>query len=210
MLPDQQTLSFRPGHLHVPERLPEALAAAGYRYSSSATANYALTHLPYRLNHSRSSRAEVPVWEFPVTIEDELDPPMLKRLPKAIALARKLARYGGSFVVLIHPDIAGQKLEFERGLIEALAGDAWFGTLADFGKWWVARDAVELDWVGEGASARLRVRAPEALRGLAIDLPRGMKLAGHTPADVRVSQAGERLVIAQMAGELLLELRPLR
>jgi hypothetical protein len=210
LVPGQDTVSFRPGHLQVPERLPEALAATRYRYSSSVTANNALTHLPFRMNYGRAAQAEVPVWEFPVTLEDELDPPMLKRLPQAIALARKLARYGGSFVVLIHPDVTGQKLEFERGLLDALAGEAWFGSLAELGRWWSARDAVELDWIGEGAAARLRVRAPEPLRGLAIDVPAGITLAGHAPAGARVSQAGRRIVVEEAAGELLLDLRPLR
>lgn len=189
----QQTASFRPGHLRYPERLPEAMAAAGYRYSSSMTANHALTHLPFRLNHSRGARAEVPVWEFPVTIEDELDPPMLARLPQALTLARKLARYGASFVVLIHPNIAGQKLEFQRGLVDALAGEAWFGSLEQFGRWWAARDAVQVDWIGEGAAARLRIRAPEPIEGLVIDLP-----------------AGGRMVLERASGELLLDVPTLR
>lgn len=210
LLPGQQTVSFRPGHLRVPERLPEALAATGYRYSSSVTANNALTHLPYRMNEGRGAAAEVPVWEFPVSVEDELDPPMLRRLPSALELARKLSRYGGAFVVLIHPDVTGQKLEFERGLLEGLRGEPWYGSLADFGRWWAARDAVALDWIGEGESARLRVRAPDALDGLAIDAPPGLRLAGVAPEGARATQAGRRIFVERAQGDILIDLRPLR
>ena len=210
LIPGQETASFRPGHLRVPERLPEALAAAGYRYSSSVTANNALTHLPYRLSYGRATAAEVPVWEFPISVEDELDPPMLRRLPRALELARKLARYGGSMVVLIHPDITGQKLEFERGLLEGLGGEPWYGTVAAFGRWWSAREAVALDWVGEGEAARLRVRSPEAVDGLAIDVPPGLRLAGVTPSEAHASQAGRRIVLERAHGDVLIDLRPLR
>ncbi|HEY8106231.1 MAG TPA: polysaccharide deacetylase family protein, partial [Gemmatimonadales bacterium] len=43
--------AFRPGHLRNPEALPEALEASGYRFSSSATANNSLTHLPFQLEY---------------------------------------------------------------------------------------------------------------------------------------------------------------
>jgi hypothetical protein len=75
------------------------------------------------------------VYEFPITVEDELTPPLLERLPQALELARKLSRYGGLFVLLIHPDVVGPKMEFERRLIEAVRDDAWLGSLEEFGAW---------------------------------------------------------------------------
>ncbi len=104
------------------------MLTAGYRYSSSVTANSSLTHLPFALDYSRENTAETSIFEFPVTVEDEALPPLGERLPQALDLARKVARYGGSVVVLIHPDILGHKLDFECGFVAALKPDAWFGS----------------------------------------------------------------------------------
>ena len=86
--------SFRPGHLSYPEKLPEALAATGYRYSSNLTANSTQTHLPFQLSHGRSGRGLVEVWEFPVTIEDEKAPRLGDRLEAAVNVIEKIAAHG--------------------------------------------------------------------------------------------------------------------
>ncbi|MEQ1680957.1 MAG: hypothetical protein ABL950_10165, partial [Nitrospira sp.] len=67
-------MSFRPGGLSNPKALPQALAATGYRYSSSSTANNSLTHLPYQLMVNHDVETESEVFEFPITIEDERYP----------------------------------------------------------------------------------------------------------------------------------------
>src|SRR5438067_6345648 len=41
-----------------------------------------------------------------------------ERVPQAVELARQIDRYGGSFVVLIHPNILVHKLEFEKRFVE--------------------------------------------------------------------------------------------
>jgi hypothetical protein len=198
-LPGQRIVSFRPGHLQYPFSLPEALAATGYRFSSTITANTALTHLPFQLNHLRGHQAEVEVYEFPITVEDELTPPLLERLPQALKLARKLSRYGGLFVLLIHPDVVGQKLEFERRFIEAVRDDAWLGSLEEFGTWWAARDVIELDSSVQGHRQTVHVKAPIPLAGLTITVPEGLVLTGHQPSEVRVIQSGTRVTIEHLA-----------
>jgi len=47
-LTGENGVSFRPGHLSLPETLPQLLDASGYRFSSAMTANQALSHLPYQ------------------------------------------------------------------------------------------------------------------------------------------------------------------
>lgn len=194
-------VSFRPGHLANPEALPQALAATGYRYSSAVTANASLTHLPFRLKHHRGSTAEVPVYEFPVTIEDEHAPPLGGRLPEAIALARRIARHGGLCMVLIHPDVLGHKLDFERRFIEAVRDFSWFGTLADYGAWWAARDAVEIDVSAHGGELAVSVTAPAPVRDLTLDLPPGARLADVSGERARgLRTAGNRLIIDRLDG----------
>lgn len=160
--------SFRPGYLANPAALPEALAATGYRYSSTLTANLALTHLPYQLAHGRSNNALVPVWEFPVTIEDEKAPRLGDRFDAAVDVIDNIAVHGGVAVVLIHPDIAGHKLGFEERLMDHYAGRLWIGSLRQFGRWWSARSLAEVDFDG----ANLEVTAPENIDKLVILFPK--------------------------------------
>jgi hypothetical protein len=171
-LPNYRVVSFRPGHLRDPYALPQALVATGYRFSSSATANNSLTHLPFQLTYGRETMALTPIYEFPVTIEDEASPRLGDRLKPALELADHLAHYGGSVVVLIHPDILDHKLEFEKRFVEALRQRAWFGTLREFGEFWAARDQVSVDVEHQGASVRLTLNAPSRVQGgRARDIP---------------------------------------
>ncbi|HEV2558878.1 MAG TPA: polysaccharide deacetylase family protein [Microvirga sp.] len=206
LAPPAEVVSFRPGHLANPTFLPQALEAAGYRYGSSVTAGISLTHLPFRLKHTRGSTAETGVFEFPITVEDERSPLMGLRLPQAVDLGRKIGRDGGIFVVLIHPNILGHKLEFARGIVEALKPDAWFGGVADFGAWWSARDRVELDVVERDGQAVLRLSAPLPIKDLAVELPAGWRPAGPASAP-RFRETRRGLVFDHLEGGVEIALR---
>ncbi|HZS61178.1 MAG TPA: polysaccharide deacetylase family protein, partial [Gemmatimonadaceae bacterium] len=98
LAPGDTVTAFRPGYLAEPRALPQALAAVGYRYSSSTTANSSLTHLPFALTADRAGEAESGIFEFPVSIEDEAPPRMDARVNDALDVARRVARYGGEMV----------------------------------------------------------------------------------------------------------------
>ncbi|NBV24702.1 MAG: hypothetical protein EBS05_22625 [Proteobacteria bacterium] len=194
----QEIVSFRAGHLQNPWSLPQSLVATGYRHSSTVTANNALTHLPFQLNYDRALRAETPVFEFPITIEDEKPPLMGERVQAALDVARELARYGGLMNVLIHPDITGHKLQFERDFVTALKPVAWFGTVNDFATWWNARNAVAVDVELSTHYAAVTLMAPLPLNGLPLNLPAGWQFQNTTPEGLKVSQSGNTLVIDQL------------
>lgn len=137
---EQNIVSFRPGHLSLPQKLPEMLRATGYKFSSSITANSALTHLPYRSTFARGYDSEIDIFEFPITIEDEYGR-LGDRLDEAIELANRIGRHGGVVNILIHTDLLDHKLEFERGFITEFSNRAWFSTVRDFGNWWAVRDS---------------------------------------------------------------------
>lgn len=198
--------SFRPGYLSNPFALPQALEATGYAFSSSVTANTSLTHLPFQLNHGRDVTTELPVFEFPVTIEDELQAPLGDRLPQAIALAGKIARRGGLCVVLIHPDILGHKLAFERGFIEAVKDFSWFGALAEYGAWWRARNEVEVDAEWKGDRLMVRLLAPEALDGLTLEIPAGLRLDAPQRQSIAAEMVGDRVVLGRLQGTAVVSL----
>ena len=191
--------SFRAGHLQNPLTLPQALAATGYRYSSNVTANTALTHRPFQLNYSRGSQGETSIYEFPITIEDELDSPMDKRLDKALALSAKVARYGGLLNILIHPNVLEEKMTFEQGLVNALKDKAWFGSLGEYGRWWEARDAAEADVFVQGQLRQVRLRLPQAVEELPLEVPADWTLQSG-PGRIQ----GGQVLISAPAGEAVL------
>lgn len=179
--------SFRPGYLATPPQLYEAMEAAGYRYSSSATAGNLTTHLPFRANAQRSYSHETGIFEFPIAIEDEFLPVMDQRVDEALALARQLAQYGGSYVILIHPNEIDHKYRFLEQVLPKLKPFAWFGTLSQYGSWWAARDQVEVDLSQQQGKLELRLTATEPLEGLTLELPAGM----HPPAKAGFTQLPE-------------------
>jgi peptidoglycan/xylan/chitin deacetylase (PgdA/CDA1 family) len=189
--------SFRPGHLSYPFKLPEVLEATGYEFSSSNTANASLTHLPHQLSFARAGKALSPVYEFPITIEDEKPPRMGDRVDAGDLVIRKIAANHGLVVVLIHPNITGHKLQFERDIIARWKGRAWMTDLETFGTWWRARDEAEFDVTSDEGGWALTARAPEALQNVVVILP---KAQGAAKGGF-YTQAKGRLVISSLKGE---------
>jgi hypothetical protein len=200
-------VSFRPGFLSNPFALPQSLLATGFLYTSTITANKSLTHLPFQLTYNRDFRAEVDVYEFPITVEDEHLPRMGDRLPQAIELAEKISRSGGIFVVLIHPDMLGHKFDFEKGFIEAVKDYAWFGSVSDFGGWWAARDKVEVDVSSGLHQAVVTLEIPERIRGLTLQVPAGLTYVSGLPENLDVSVSGSKLVLGDVQGRVRLTFR---
>ena len=201
---NQTLTSFRPGGLSNPVALPQALEATGYRYSSSTTANNSLTHLPYQLNYDRSYDSEMDVFEFPVTVEDEELPKLGDRVPQAIELAHQIGRYGGSFVLLIHPDILDHKLEFEKRFVEGVKAFAWFGSVSQFGQWWAARNDMAVDVAAEGDTSALTLHLPSPMAGLTMHIPKGWSLDTRDATRTSAEQVGQAVIIRDARGTITL------
>jgi len=193
-------VSFRPGELSNPFSLPQALLATGYRYSSTATANNSLTHLPYQLNYDRSTDSEVELFEFPVTIEDEELPKLGDRVMEALDVARRISRYGGSVVVLIHPDMLGHKLAFEQRFVDGVRTSAWFGSVGEFGRWWAARNRVQLDVAQNEAVFTVAIAASERVEGLTLDVPAGWTLNPAGSSLTGIEQRGTAVILPELQG----------
>jgi hypothetical protein len=161
--------SFRASNLYIPFTYPQSMIATGYRYSSSVSANISLTHFPFQMNYNREYDNELDAFAFPVTQDDEFPPYSFERLQPAVALAKKIARYGGCYVGQVHPNALGRKVE--RAFVNALKDDAWFGSLKDFGDWWVGRNLVTVDVNHEGDKRIVVLNVPRRMEGLAIMLP---------------------------------------
>lgn len=199
-LKGEKVTSFRSGFLRNPRALPQALKSAAYRFNSSVTANKSLTHLPFQLNHNRGYESEVGIYEFPITIEDEHLPKMGDRLPQALALAKKISRYGGIYVVLIHPNILDHKFEFLKGFIPEVRDSAWFGTVSEFGNWWSARDNVELDVFPRSGETTVRLDIPTKIKGLTLNIPESYRFVSSSPENLKIIQHNNSVVIEEAQG----------
>ena len=109
-----------------------------------------------------------------MTIEDEKSPRLGDHFDAAVGVIDRIARHGGVAVILIHPDVTGHKLQFEKRLMERMKGRLWIGSLGAFGDWWSARDAAEIDFDG----VALHVNAPAKLEAVEVTFPK----ANHTTA----------------------------
>jgi hypothetical protein len=198
-------VSFRPGHLLYPDALPQLLSATGYRYSSSMTANEALTHLPFRAMYDRSYATPVDIHEFPVTIEDEAGR-LGDRIDAAIAVTNAIARYHGLVNVLVHTDSVDHKLDFTRSFIAEFKDTAWFGTVGDYGQWWQARESVELDVQSSGTPQQRRIllTANGSIAGLTLLLPAGWRYSGGVDGS---SQNGDRLIVGEFADNAVINIQ---
>ena len=200
--PGNNVISFRPGYLSNPLALPQSLQATGYQYSSSVTANVSLSHLPFQLNYDRDNYSQVPIFEFPITVEDELPPKMGDRVNRAIDLAHKIRRYGGIFVVLIHPDIIGHKFEFQTRFVEAMKPYAWFGSLQQFGDWWSARDKINIDVKRTQTKYHVLLSIPERIKGLVLNVPANWRLLKSDSTDILARQEENYIVLDNVQGSI--------
>lgn len=188
-----EVVSFRPGYLATPTSLPQAMEASGYRFASTATAGNVTTHLPYRSNHSRLYSQETSIYEFPIAVEDELPPVMDQRTDEAVDLAHQLATYGGSFVILVHPNEIEHKYRFLEDVIPRVQPFAWFGTLAQLGSWWAARDQLDIDVSREQSAVIISLTSAEPVDGISLQLPPGLTLRSRR-ADTQMLD-GNRLLL---------------
>lgn len=193
---DTPVVSFRPGYLATPPSLPQTMEASGYRFGSSATAGNVTTHLPYRSNHDRMYARDTTVFEFPIAIEDEIPPKMDLRVDEAVDLAQQLSRYGGSFVILVHPNQLDHKYRFLEAVIPRLQPLAWFGTQGQLGRWWATRDQLQVDVRRNKKSTIVTVVSAGQIDGLTLQLPPGTSV--KAPESVGELLDGNRLLIRQI------------
>jgi hypothetical protein len=129
---------------------------------------------------------------------------MGERLPQALELAQRIRRYGGCFVVLIHPNVLDHKLEFEKRFVDAVKDFAWFGSLTEFGQWWSARNALTVDVYPDGQKHIVVVGAPRKMTGLTLEVPEGWLLRDVEPKAVTGEQSGRSVMIGEAVGEIKL------
>jgi peptidoglycan/xylan/chitin deacetylase (PgdA/CDA1 family) len=165
----QDTVSFRAGELKDPPKLPQALESTGYKYDSTGTTGNHLTNFPIRLTYNRRGLSYVKVFRFPVTIEDEMKPPLFERLQSSNETCEKVAKLKAVCTILVHPNIRGQKLDYVVETIKYWKDRAHFSTVKDFGDWWSTRDELKVNIIGNS----IQIESTRTMKGLPLELPNG-------------------------------------
>ncbi len=180
-LSGHETRFFRAGHLRVPPYLPEALVRCGYEFDSSFTAGDVLSNFPYTLDFDFGWTAPSPIFEFPVTFEDEQQPPLLKRIPAILDVIEANAENGAPSVILIHSNNAQDKLEAERGILSGLPKDVLVGNMIDYARFWKARSQAR--WVPRltAGGEQIDITSALPLAGLTLVSPRTIQSAAGLP-----------------------------
>jgi hypothetical protein len=180
-IPAHKTIFFRAGHLRVPPYLPEALVRCGYEFDSSFTAGDVLTNFPYRLDFDLGMTEPAPIFEFPVTFEDEQLPPLVNRIPAMLDVIEANAENGAPSVLLIHSNNAQDKLEAERALLSQLPKDILVENMTEFARFWKARSQVS--WVPRPSTGgeRIEINSEFPVAGLTLVSPRTIQNASGIP-----------------------------
>lgn len=195
----QEVNMFRSPNYRMSRPLALLLRRCGYTISSNNRAQRSCTHLPYQLNGDMSYLEESDVYEFAVTLDDQMKAERMQdRLAESIELAYKLSGYGGLMVLSIDPDSMDYKLSFEKELLEAVSEFAWVGSLQQYANWWIARDKVELDMEGDSV---IVAEAPVPINNLALELPASVKGVRFDPPETRAELAGNKLYFARLSGK---------
>lgn len=179
-IPGHHTVFFRAGHLRFPPTLAQALVECGYEFDSSFTAPDVMSNFPYALTYDQDFAHQSPVYEFPVTIEDEADPPLAERIRNALEVIQENAENGAVSVILIHTNDPKTKVPAEDDLLTRLPADIGTSDMLSFARYWRARD--RLVWtVARGKDAQevtLTVRSSEPASGLTFSFARDVASAG--------------------------------
>ncbi|KAG0000795.1 hypothetical protein BGZ79_005451 [Entomortierella chlamydospora] len=195
--------SFRTGHLLYPDALPQVLAAAGYKYSSSSAANDRNSHMPYQTFYSNSYNQAVDILEFPLSASDEDGQingdwyapgsggyPNGSYAYRQYQVVQKIAKYGGQYTFLIHPTthavpgvtqtLFSDKLAFQQVLTPKIADVCYFDSMGGRGDFHNARIAAGIDVTISGTTATVTVTLPKSIVDLTLRVPTAWSFMSST------------------------------
>jgi Beta-galactosidase trimerisation domain len=139
--------SFRSPFLLSSRALAPAQDAVGYRFDSSTTQGWVQTAFPFhppRLD----DRGFADVSSFPITVEDEADGGLRKRVGSAVEIASAAINNGAPATILIHPRAED---DWREGAVDLIAGlrkkygsGLSVDSIATYGTFWAQRDRLAL------------------------------------------------------------------
>lgn len=173
--------------------LPQVLEATGYRYSSSMRIGNIGSCLPFQLNYDYGKVQEVDVFEFPIAIEQQGGYKLVEHTKDLIELAEKMAQYGAVCVVVLPSNAVREAVWFAGEFIDGIKEFSWFGTLQEYGSWWLARNEVDVEVSSAGRGRKMTLSIPHTMKGLVLRLPAGWQI--EEGQEDRCMQQENRLII---------------
>lgn len=184
---EHDVVSFRAGELAYHMASPETLERLGYRFDSSRAVGEVLTNFPYRLMTAWPDAFDTSMFEFPVTLEDELPPRIDERVDAMLAVIEANAANGAPTSLLIHPNVLDYKLEAQQKVLTRLPPGVSAMGLEPYAQFWRARDGVHLDAIDyDWSAARLTIKLTPTLAIAGLTLRVGPEVdALQAPSDAR-------------------------
>jgi hypothetical protein len=196
------TVSFRAGELSFSPLLPQTLEETGYFYDSSRAIGDVYTNFPFRQMRGwldpTAPWADTAVFEFPLTIEDELPPAMLTREPSDLAAIAANADNGAPSTILIHPNVLDYKLQYEQEVMRSLPAGVLGMGLEQYGVFWRARDGVTITAIAYDAIQKIvsiGVHATYPVVGLTLRTSSAITSAATAGVTVQTQTNGDKFVI---------------
>lgn len=182
-----EVVSFRAGELSFHRASAPTLERLGYRYDSSRAVGEVLANFPYRMMTDWPDAYDTSMFEFPVTLEDELPPRIDERVDAMRAVLAANANNGAPTTLLIHPNVVDYKLEAQQKLLVSMPAGVVAMGLEPYAEFWRARDEVRIDgvdydWLAQTLTVKLNVKLSIA----------GLTLRVGKSVDSVISPAGAR------------------
>ncbi len=171
---EQNTVSFRAGHLGFPKKLIYALQKCDYRYDSDFSANDIMCNFPFIAFSEKSLKSsESKVIEIPVIFDGSMNKLREDDLYQMVAEWLRIIELNTEneaiSCILLHPNVTSFKLKAEEVLLEKLSKrDIWIGCVSDFGDFWANRQLIrfESEIVGDDLKISLNLHEKDVLPGI--------------------------------------------
>jgi peptidoglycan/xylan/chitin deacetylase (PgdA/CDA1 family) len=194
---EHASVTFRAGNLAYNAAAPQTMERLGYRFDSTRAVGDVLSNFPYRAMTDWPDSLDTSVFEFPVTLEDQLPPRLDQRVADALAIVGFNADNGAPTTLLIHPNILDFKENAERAILDGLPGGVHAMSVDEFAEFWRVRDAVRLtniNYDDQKKTLTVAVSAPEAIDALTLRVDRSVVSVVDPASAILVQGQRENLV----------------
>jgi hypothetical protein len=203
-----ETRVFRAGNLSYHRQSPEMLERLGYRVDATRALGEVLSNFPYRAMTDWPDALDTSIFEFPVTIEDQLAPKLDQRIDQALAIVGANADNGAPSTFLLHPNILDFKRNAQQALLAGLPEGVVATSLSSFASFWAARATARIrsvEYLDAQGLLVIELTVDEAVKGLTLRVdPIVNTVLAPTGAQLIARGTDDFVVLPELAaGELV-------
>jgi hypothetical protein len=191
------SVTFRAGNLAYNMAAPQTMERLGYRFDSTRAVGDVLANFPYRAMTDWPDSLDTSVFEFPVTLEDQLSPRLDMRVADALKVIGFNADNGAPTTLLIHPNVLDYKENAERDILAGLPQAVRAMSIDEYAEFWRARDAVRLtniNYNDQKKTLTVSVSAPQAIEALTLRVAPSVVSVVDPPGAILSPGTSENLV----------------